>query len=406
MKKTILAILALSYSTVYSQFTERISKKVTLSVNTNIETYFFAEKLAVEHIGNYVFSNKNTQFTHQPIVYFAQKEFAQWTNSPLILKIADILKQMRELYHDNAQMLEFLLYKKQLPDTGFRWQPSATLPLFDERQYPGGKVLALELTDSLVSFYHEADIGSFLKRNAFFYKGALAEARNLINPGAIPSIEKWYGQKFAAYELYLMPGMPITPGDDNYRAFGPTLISPHGKVSVMVFSSSVQLQLMNSLNDYTHFGFDNAEVTRLLTVHEIGHSFVNPVLKQMTSEIQRDTTLFTPVLAKVLEPSYIDKWENCLIEHLVRLGEIRIAVAMDDNAEAMRLRKLHINQFKFVLLPLLEKQIAQYEQNRLKYPRFKDFLPVLFKALHKLKPADIDRMVAATSSCLLMPLNK
>jgi len=393
MKILVTVTLVLIAITTDAQITERISKKVTLSVNTNIETYFIAEKLAVEHIGNYVFSNKNTQFTHQPIVYFAQKEFAPWTNSPVIIRIAEILKQLRDIFHDNAQTLEYLLYKNQFPYAGFRWPVPSNIGAFDSTRYHGSKPLVIELTDSLASFYRQAQVGLFLKRNAFFYQGALNEARSHINPKAIPYMEEWYGEHFAGYELYLMPGMPITPGDDNYRAFGPTLISPKGKVSAMVFSSSIQLPLLNSLKEYKHFGFDNAQVTRFLTVHEIGHSFVNPVLKPMAGEIQLDTALFTPSLAKALAPSYIDSWQNCLIEHLVRLGEIRISVAMSDQDEATRLRKLHVNEFKFALLPFLEKTIIGFETDRSKYPDFKTFLPEIFKALHNLKPSDVDQMV-------------
>jgi hypothetical protein len=396
MKKLITTALLFSACIAQPQITERISKKVTLAVNTNIETYFIAEKLAVEHIGNYVFSNKNTQFGHQPIVYFAQKQFSSWTNTPVILRIANILQQLRDIFHDNAQTLEYLLYRNQFPESGFRWPVPSNVAAFDSTRYPGSKPLVLELTDSLASFYRQAQVGLFLKRNAFFYKGALAEARKHINPKAIPYMEKWYGEQFAGYELYLMPGMPITPGDDNYRAFGPTLISPKGKVSVMVFSSSVQLPLLGSLKEYKHFGFDNADVTRFLTVHEIGHSFVNPVVKPMVDEIQHDTALFTSSLAKALEPSYIESWENCLIEHLVRLGEIRVAAAMGDEKEAMRLRKLHINGFKFALLPLLEKVIIGFENNRKKYPDFKSFLPEIFKALHNLKPSDVDEMLLSS----------
>src|SRR5690349_5595356 len=121
MKKFIIIIQILFSLSAYAQLTERISEKVTLSVNTNIETYFIAEKLAVEHIGNYVFSNNTTQFSHQPIVYFAQREFAKWRDSPIILRISDILKELREMYHDNAQTLEFLLYRRQFPGTGYRW---------------------------------------------------------------------------------------------------------------------------------------------------------------------------------------------------------------------------------------------------------------------------------------------
>jgi hypothetical protein len=188
--------------------------------------------------------------------------------------------------------------------------------------------------------------------------------------------------------------MPITPGNDNYRAFGPMLISPKGEVSAMVFSSSVELPLQNSLKDYKHFGFDNADVIRFLTVHEIGHSFVNPVMKPMKADIEHDTSLFSPTFAKVLAPSYIDGWENCIIEHLVRLGEIRIAIAMGDTIEATRLRKLHISEFKFALLPLLEKKIVEYENNRSKYPTFNSFLPEIFDMLHNLKPEDVDKAIA------------
>lgn len=42
------------------------------------------------------------------------------------------------------------------------------------------------------------------------------------------------------------------------------LISPAGDVAAMVFSSSVQLPLLKDLKAYRQFGFDNAEVTKLL----------------------------------------------------------------------------------------------------------------------------------------------
>jgi precorrin-6B methylase 1 len=379
--------------TAYCQLSEQISPKVFLSVNANIETYFIAEKLAVDHIGNYVFSNKETSFDHQPIVYFGYKEFRSWKDRPVILRISEILKQLRDIQHDNSQQIEYLLYLRQFPKKGFRWPVPNDLSMYNEIQYPGAKALGIELGDSLASFYRQARVGDFLKKNTAFYKGALAEARKYINIKAIPYMEKWYGQQFAGYELYLMPGMPITAGDDNYRAFGPMLTSPKGKVSAMVFSSSIQLPLMKELKDYQHFGFDNAEVTRFLTVHEVGHSFVNPQLAQMKPTILQDSALFTPALAKSLENSYIGNWDVCVIEHLVRLGEIRTAVAMGDEKEANRLRKMHVNEMGFILLPMLEKLAVVYETDHTKYPDFKSFLPVIFESIHRLTPQDIDKLV-------------
>lgn len=78
-------------------------------------------------------------------------------------------------------------------------------PLFNESIYPGAKNLAIELTDSLASFYKQAKVGAFLKNNARYYEGAINEARKHINSKGIPHMEKWYGEQFAGYELYLSP---------------------------------------------------------------------------------------------------------------------------------------------------------------------------------------------------------
>lgn len=77
MKTKILVVLfAISIGfPAFAQIKEKLSDRVTIGVSSNIETYFIAEKLAVEHIGNYVFSNKEVDYSHQPIVYFAQKHF-------------------------------------------------------------------------------------------------------------------------------------------------------------------------------------------------------------------------------------------------------------------------------------------------------------------------------------------
>jgi len=98
-------------------------------------------------------------------------------------------------------------------------------------------------------------------------------------------------------------------------------------------------------------------------------------------------------LAKSLENSYIGNWEVCVIEHLVRLGEIRIAVAMGDEKEANRLRKMHVNEMGFILLPMLENLVVGYESDHAKYSDFKSFLPVIFESLHRLTPQDIDKLV-------------
>jgi hypothetical protein len=125
----------------------------------------------------------------------------------------------------------------------------------------------------------------------------------------------------------------------------------------MVFSSSKMLPPGRPINTYTSYGFDNAEVTHLLTVHEFGHSFVNPHLNELKDIIAGIRHSLLLLCKKRLEPAYIGDWFSCVIEHIVRLGEIRVAESMHDATEANRLRGVHVKQARFVLIPLLEEKI-------------------------------------------------
>ena len=375
-----------------AQGEQQLSAKVNLGYSPNIETYFIAEKLAVQHINTFVFDQKDSLYAHQPLVYFAYQHFKKYQDTPCILRIAQLLASLRDSYHDNAEILQFLLSKRPFPSAGDRY-PFADSSIFKPAQFPLAITMVEELTDSLRSFYRFAHVGEFFQQHRSFYEGALREARKDINVNIFPYMEKYYGEKFYKYTIYIMPLMPITYGDDNYRAFGPTIHLPQGRVSTMVFSSSRMLSLKPSLKDYKKYGFDNPEVTHLLTVHEIGHSFVNPHVMALQKEIEHDTALFTPALRRVMEPNYIESWWVCVVEHLVRLGEIRVALAMHNKPEATRLRNLHIKQFGFILLPLLEQKIEYYEANRDKYPDFQSFLPEIFSLFHSLKPEQIDDLV-------------
>lgn len=378
----------------FAQETMQLSKKVSLSWNRNIETYFIAEKLAVQHIDYIVFTRKDSSYAHQPLIRAAGERFAHYTDSPVVRRIAALIAAIRDQLHDNAEIVEYLLHQRPFPARGALY-PFDDKALLHPDQHPQVLSQIQELTDSLRSFYQQADVGRFLKENRRFYAGALRETARNIHPQIFPYIERYYGEHFERYALYLMPSMPIPAGEDNYRAFGPNFQWPAGRVSAMVMSINTMLPVKPSLKDYTTFGFGNATTVHFLTVHEMGHSFVNPHVNRIEDQVWRDSALFTPALQRALEPSYIGNWKTCVIEHLVRLGEIRVAVAMQDNAEAERLRQTHIRESHFVLLPLLEEKIREYEQHRDRYKTFADFLPELLTVFHQLKPGEVDQLVTA-----------
>lgn len=392
MKRTgfISILLLLSFYT-QAQLKVQLSPNVSIGISKNVETYFIVEKLAVERIDNFVFDIKGTDYSHQPMVYFAYKNFQRYKDDPSVVRMAAILQQVRDAFHDNGPVMEYLLNQKEFPAAGARFintkikvnnQPNDIL-----------QALLAELTDSLRKFYTTAAVADFFKANNQFYKGALNEAIKDINKSSFGYMEKWFGQKFLEYQLYISPGMPITPGEDSYRGFGPQILSSKGKIPSMIVSSSKMLPLHKNLLQYRKFGFDNQPVTKFIFSHEILHSFVNPLLDKYASQIKADSLLYTKNLKELLSPHYIGDWNVCVIEHLVRLGEIRVAVSMNDSAEAERLRKIHIGEYNCVLIPLLEQKIKEYEGDRTSYPTFESYLPGLIFYLHTLTPQIIDDQV-------------
>jgi len=385
--KTIYPIILsfLISSAVLAQHKVKLAEHAFVGVHPNLETYFFVEKLAVERINHYVFDIKGTDYSHQPIVHFGFKHFQPFQNDPSVIRAAEILQQLRDSLQDNGPIMDYLLNQQAFPEKGPRYVGAKTKgqPVSKHQQV---LVLLPELTDSLRSFYIKAYVGEFLKTNSAFYQGALKEVARYIHPSSFPAIEKWYGKTFPEYDLYISPAMPITPGDDSYRGFGAPISYPGGMIPSMVVSTSKMLKPLDSLSQYHEFGFDNRDVTQFIAYHEIAHSFVNPLLEKYADELRGDSALYIKEWKAKMVPYGIADWYICVTEHLVRLGEIRIALSMGDVKEAARLRKLHVVEQYMVLIPLLEKKILEYEGNRVKYPTYEAYLPQLVGYIRSLTP--------------------
>jgi hypothetical protein len=368
------------------------SGKFKLGWHPNIETYFIAERLAVQTIGSYVFDNKTFDYSHQPMVTASFNYFKTYKDSAIIHRIAAILASLRSSFGDNLPIIDYLLYQKSFPEKGELYPYH-----FNNDYIPKKKQLILselhELTDSLLSFYHKAKVGTFLKQNERFYNGAIAEVKKDVNKGIYAAMEKYFGQKFKGYYILITPTMPLTAGEDNYRGMGVSLNTGKGIIACMIMSTNIMLGSKPDINQYTTFGYDNPRITHFLTVHEMVHSFVNPPLDKYNDLIYRDSLLYTPALAELMRPQGIPNWKICVTEHFVRLGEIRIAEAMKDSKQANTLRRMHTDTFHFILLPMLEKKVKEYENRRKDYPHFKDFVPVLLNEIHMLQPRDIDSLL-------------
>jgi hypothetical protein len=218
-------------------------------------------------------------------------------------------------------------------------------------------------------FYREAAFARFHRRHRRVYAQARAEVRrNLPPPNFLPTMEAYYGAHQAAYRLVVNPFFKADWGMawQVDGALGPTAVqiaAPFGEQTL-------------ARGRVVRAGFDNADAVRNLSVHEFGHTFVNPLTARpaLAAGIAAHRPLFRPISGQA---QYRD-WETSFNEHLVRAGEVRLAVALGRADVAQQLRTAYAD---WMYLPFFEAQLQRYEADRRRYPTLEAFLPNLIAAL-------------------------
>ncbi|MCB2410575.1 DUF4932 domain-containing protein [Hymenobacter lucidus] len=221
-------------------------------------------------------------------------------------------------------------------------------------------------------FYRDARFARFQRHQRPVYEQAIAEVRRNLPPASfIQTMEAYYGGQKAAYRLIVNPFFKSEWG------MAWQVSHADGLTAVQIAAPSGEQTLMRGR--VTAAGFDNAEAVRNLSVHEFGHTFVNPLtsLPVFAPGIAAHAALFRPIPGQL---QYRD-WETSFNEHLVRAGEIRIAQALDRDDVSRQLRAAYAD---WMYLPFFEAQLQRYEADRQRYPTLESFLPVLIAALPEL----------------------
>ncbi|TVZ25852.1 uncharacterized protein DUF4932 [Gillisia sp. Hel_I_86] len=385
-KLTILGILIIFLS---CKTEKKQSEKFDAHFNENIETYFLAEILSIPHRK----TNKQweehkleTCKKYQPIVAKALADYGELSSHQIAIETAKLSDTLGSFGYGNDVMMSILL---EQPEFNLSKKPSdfkfSQTHLKGVQKYRLERIISSYL-QSLYAFYQNEDIGEFYKRNVQFYNGAISEVKSNIPKGFTNAMETYYGDSREKYIALVSP-MMIWPIEDNEgRGIGATVEKNNKKTVYEIMSPYVQVPVTSTEKVYDKFGFDYQPRARTLTIHEFGHSFVNSELEPYQDQIQNSSNLFTDSLKKEMESKGIQNWKVYVIESLVRLGEIRIAEIQNDKKRANYLRNYHTNQEHFIFLPQLEEKAIEFENNREKYPMWKDFIPELLKVLEKNNP--------------------
>ncbi|MBP2619153.1 DUF4932 domain-containing protein [Chryseobacterium jejuense] len=360
-------------------FSQKKGSKFTVSYHKNIDTYFLAEILSADHRkvnkDFELFKIKNCS-TYQPIVKRALEKYGHLKNSKIAYLTAKINDTLIQKYGiGNDAIMKPLLSYNEFPLKGWYDNYKFESNTLTKAQNEEVTSLIKSYIAELELFYNQEKIGGFFQENKAFYEGAIAEYSRQIPVNFTSAMEAFYGEGFRKYIVLISP-MMMWPIDDNEgRGIGTDVKDKSGNKTIYEIASPFM-----RVEKQGQFGYDNQFQARFLTVHEFGHSFVNKEVYRHKERLEKFKDLFEKSNLKEImtKTSGVADYQTCVVEHLVRLGEIQTAKIQNDDERAKKLEKYHLNNY-FLFLPQLEEKIKEYDANRSRYKTFGDFVPELIK---------------------------
>jgi hypothetical protein len=389
-------IFCLNISTIYAQKNVVKNEVIDISLNVNVETFAIVERFANPYSKYCVGRDSllKIQEPMRPMVYYAYEAFKNQDNSKIGKRMAAVIDTIiNARVGGQDQILYALLYAKPFPEKGwnvpFKFSNS-------KLNAATNAYLTREITllvEELRQFYIERKVAAFFKKYDTFYKGAINEIKTGVPPIVLSFMKDYYRYYSKdKYSVVFIPSRPFSKGEWQANACKVPMKNGGTHITQLLSSSYVEVPFAQN-GVYTKFGFGDNEWLQDMTIHEFGHTFCDFNPTEITN-LKRSAFLFSGNWEKAMQPIGYYNWDDCVNEHVVRLGEIRIAEKMGDKDRANRLRNSYIKNKQFVFIPLLEKKIVEYENNPQKYPTFKVFLPELLSVFDAITIEERDKLLA------------
>lgn len=366
-------IIAL-FSLIFFLFSQ--GQTINISYNKNIETYFLAEILSADHRTiNKDFENFKIKecSTYQPIVKRALDQFSQLKDDNFAKETANINDVLNQKYGlGNDILMPALLYHQEFPSMVWKSNYQFKNDNFSKEKNDEITNLIKNYVDNLATFYTKNRVGEFFKTNKSFYASAKKEFGKQLPKGFVKAMESYYGEKFNSYNILISPMMMWPIEDNEGRGIG-SKTEINNKTDIYEIASPFVRVLQDN-----QYGYDNQFQVRFLTIHEFGHSFVNKEVSKNKDKLSEFQLLFDNSKLKetMINTGGYGDYQTCVAEHLVRLGEIEVALLQHDKERADKLVQYH-SKNNFIFLPQLMDRVKLYLDNRTKYPNFATFVPQL-----------------------------
>lgn len=347
-----------------SNFTQK--KQIEVDINHTIETFMILRSISEE---DPLFQYRKPDFKGKPMLYDARIHFSKFKNHEAVSLTQKLLA---ETDGSGGIIIQGLLHFSELPEG--KQMHSITDVDWIEKQST-----LTQYVKTLKNFYFEAKVEEFIKEHQPFYDGSIKEAKSYIDDRLIPTMETYFGKENKEYKVILMPMFPFGSG------IGANVGIGEDKIFYQILGTANDIEWFEKVSDYSNFGYSGEgaeEYYRDLVIHEFCHSFITDFIStaKWKEKIKQTDSLYVTKLDSMMKPQGYQGWWSFVNEHLVRVGEIRVAKEM--GVESLeKMREYNVYENGFILIPEAEKLMEQYENNRDIYKNIELFIPQLIDQL-------------------------
>lgn len=359
MKKTLALIFLIYVANNLFAHTPPPNKKLKIQINTNVEllglAYFIGfEGVDIETKTIDINGKKMPKKDWHNYGYFIYEKYKKFATNESILNSLTVADHLWLDY-----LIAFLVQVDDFPNARLTEAiPESYYINFSKtKNLKEAKENATIFLGGLNTFHKQIDFNQYLIDSKKYYDKAIEEVRNgLPEADFISTMEGFYKNSFDTYTL--VPSLTIPKGMGfgvRYSAAAKThIFNVFGALDVQKFLDTTDLQM----------GFADKQNLRELSVHEFGHSFVNPSVDKLPEKIIIETEpLLEPIRLAMSNQGY-NTWRASLYEHFVRAGEIIISEKSGDMSGAQNLMKQYLQERQFKYIPAILIELRKYDNGQ------------------------------------------
>lgn len=338
--------------------------KLVVKANINTEVFY-----TIMNLSAYSAALRTTDY--MPVYADMAARFAPYKEHPAVkeLEAGGVLNWENGFsYNVPAQ---FPLYFTDLPEG--RRKAEYSKEFLDRLNIPGAGPGDLAKKAAYMDAYWEK-VKDFYKVSSF---GAYWEKENPRYAGFVS-------------ELYaVMPATDVVRLHEDYHAnrsfssftvvASPLTLPSGGNYGLSVKSFGGDTAIYNIMSASRRGGFGNAENAEMLSLHEFGHSFCNPVVAKYYGEAAKYAFLRRGLSGRI-DPAYGD-WRSVMNELLVRAVHARLVLKLKGEAAARDFLWTEREHEGFAFIDDWYGLLAGYEADRTKYRTLYDIYPGLLASL-------------------------